>query len=371
MVTGASTADLAIVLVDARHGVVEQTRRHAFIASLLGIRHIVVAVNKMDLVDFARSASTRSPASSASSPAADGVRDVAYIPISALHGDNVVHASERMPWYDGVRCSSTSRPSRSRATTTTAGCASPCSGSSATRSPASASTRARSPAARCARATRSSSCRRASDDHRRRRTLDGSLDSAEAPRSVTVTLADDVDVGRGDMLCGAADAPEPVRELEADVCWMADAPLRPRAIRDQARDADRARDRRRARRRPRRPHARPRRGAPRAGGERHRPRAPAPVAAARRRRVRGEPRDRGVHPHRRGDERHRRRRDGHAGRSRRPPRAPRSTSGPGATRPAGIRCGSEPACTAGPDRYLSEGCIGCCIDLAGTSRTRT
>src|SRR6476469_8135190 len=87
MVTGASTADLAVVLVDARHGVVEQTRRHAFIASLLRIPHIVVAVNKMDLVDYAEEALD--------------ARDVTFIPLSALKGDNVVDRSAAMPWYAG------------------------------------------------------------------------------------------------------------------------------------------------------------------------------------------------------------------------------------------------------------------------------
>ncbi len=97
MVTGASTADLAVVLVDARHGVVEQTRRHAFIASLLRIPHIVVAVNKMDLVDYGEEAFD---AVVRDFPALD-VRDITFIPLSALKGDNVVDRSAAMPWYTG------------------------------------------------------------------------------------------------------------------------------------------------------------------------------------------------------------------------------------------------------------------------------
>ena len=102
MVTGASTADLAIVLVDARNGVVEQTRRHAFIASLLGIPHLVVAVNKMDLVDYSEEVFDAVVRDFCAFRAQLAVRDIAFVPISALHGDNVVERSEAMPWYGGL-----------------------------------------------------------------------------------------------------------------------------------------------------------------------------------------------------------------------------------------------------------------------------
>jgi sulfate adenylyltransferase large subunit len=102
MVTGASTADLAIVLVDARSGVVEQTRRHAFIASLLGIPHLVVAVNKMDLVDYSEEAFDAVVRDFCAFRSRLAVRDTAFVPISALHGDNVVERSESMPWYGGL-----------------------------------------------------------------------------------------------------------------------------------------------------------------------------------------------------------------------------------------------------------------------------
>ena len=129
MVTGASTADVAMILLDARRGVVEQTRRHAYIAAILGIPHVVVAVNKMDLVDFSQERFARDRVgAAASSPSRLGVPDLRAIPISALHGDNVVERGEAMPWYDGARCSSISRRSRSPATATSTTAASRCSG---------------------------------------------------------------------------------------------------------------------------------------------------------------------------------------------------------------------------------------------------
>src|SRR5947199_4863073 len=101
MVTGASTADLSIVLVDARKGVSEQTRRHAYIAALLRIPHLVVCVNKMDLVDFDEAVFDRISEEFADVAALLGIRDVTFIPISALLGDNVVERSSRMAWYEG------------------------------------------------------------------------------------------------------------------------------------------------------------------------------------------------------------------------------------------------------------------------------
>ena len=101
MVTGASTADLSIVLIDARKGVLEQSRRHAYIRALLGIPHVVVCVNKMDLVDFREQDFTRIVADMHAFLAPLAVREVTAIPISALQGDNVVERSDRMPWYEG------------------------------------------------------------------------------------------------------------------------------------------------------------------------------------------------------------------------------------------------------------------------------
>ena len=103
MATGASTADLAIILVDARpdHGVIEQTKRHSFIASLLGIKHVLVAVNKMDLVDFSQERFEQIKSDYRAFASRLDIPDLHFIPISALHGDNVVDRSEKSPWYDG------------------------------------------------------------------------------------------------------------------------------------------------------------------------------------------------------------------------------------------------------------------------------
>ncbi|MBJ7331835.1 MAG: 50S ribosome-binding GTPase [Solirubrobacteraceae bacterium] len=230
MLTGASTADLAIVLVDARHGVVEQTRRHAFIASLLGIRHLVLAVNKMDLVDFSEERFDEISRDFCEfARGLKGVREVTYIPIGAKHGDNVVHVSENTPWYGGlpllehletVEVTGEHDDGHARFPVQWV-----------IRDP---ETGEREYAGQVAGGTL-----KAGDEVvvlpggvrttvAEVRTIDGPLDEAFAPLSVTVKLTDDVDVARGDMLCGAEETPEPVRELEADVCWMADAPLRPR-----------------------------------------------------------------------------------------------------------------------------------------------
>jgi sulfate adenylyltransferase subunit 1 (EFTu-like GTPase family) len=302
MVTGASTADLAVVLVDARHGVVEQTRRHAFIASLLRIPHIVVAVNKMDLVDYAEEAFD---AVVRDFPALD-VRDITFIPLSALKGDNVVDRSAAMPWYTGpallehlegvdiehdrdegglrfpvqyvIRDGASDY--RGYAGRVAGGVAHP--GDEVVVLPSGVRTTI------------------AAVD-----TFDGELASAEAGLSVTIRLAGDVDVSRGDMICSPGDAPELTREVHADVAG--------RALRDQALDDDRARDRRRGRGPPRRRHPPAPRGRRRAGAQRHRPRDAAHVVTRRRGPLPRQPRDRLVHPHRRGDERHGRRGHDHAG----------------------------------------------------------
>ena len=227
MVTGASTADLAIVLVDARKGVVEQTRRHAFIASLLGIPHVVVAVNKMDLVGFDEDTFDRIVREYATLAADLRVRETTYIPLSALHGDNVVERSEAMAWYGGVPLlehletveiaadrdldhvrfpvqwviRDQATDFRGYAGQLAGGVLRP--GDEVVVLPAGTTTTVAAV-----------------------ETFDGPLEAARPPMSVTVRLADDVDVSRGDLLCRPADAPRVARELEADVCWMADAPLR-------------------------------------------------------------------------------------------------------------------------------------------------
>jgi bifunctional enzyme CysN/CysC len=228
MVTGASTADLAIVLVDARNGVVEQTRRHAFIASLLGIPHLVVAVNKMDLVDFSEDAFDAVVRDFCVFRPQLAVRDVAYVPISALRGDNVVDPSEEMPWYGGLpllehletvevqadrNLDELRLPVqyvirdgggdyRGYAGQVAGGVLRP--GDEVLVLPSEQVTTV------------------ASID-----TYDGPLDAAFPPMSVTVRLADELDVSRGDLICRTTDRPALARGLVADVCWMTDAPLRP------------------------------------------------------------------------------------------------------------------------------------------------
>src|SRR5437764_10651199 len=233
MVTGASTADLAVVLVDARNGVVAQSKRHAFIASLLGIPHIVVAVNKMDLVDYDEGAFEDIVEDFGDFAARLDVHDVTTIPISALHGDNVVDHSEAMPWYEGpsllyhlehvhiasdrnlhdvrfpvqwvIRPGADVDPDyRGYAGQVAGGVLQP--GDDVVVLPSGQPTRIAAIDA-----------------------FGGPLERAFPPMSVTVRLEDDLDVSRGDVICGVDAAPAPSREVTADVCWMTDAPLRPGA----------------------------------------------------------------------------------------------------------------------------------------------
>jgi sulfate adenylyltransferase large subunit len=228
MVTGASTADLAVILVDARKGVLEQSKRHAYISSLLGIPHMAVAVNKMDLVDFSEEVFDEIVREfSEFARGLGGVRDIAYLPISAKHGDNVVDRSERMPWYGGVpllehlenvqvaddrnmddvrfpvqwviRDHETDY--RGYAGQVAGGVLRP--GDEVQVLPSGALSRIA-----------------------RIDTFDGPVDEAFAPMSVTLLLEDEIDVSRGDLICAVDGAPELAREVEATVCWMTGAPLR-------------------------------------------------------------------------------------------------------------------------------------------------
>ena len=218
MVTGASTADLAIVLVDARNGVVEQTRRHAFIASLLGIPHIVRR-RQQDGPRRLRRGGLRPDrrATSARSPGASTSRDIAFIPISALHGDNVVDRSERdAAGTAACRCSSTSRRSQVAAdrnldelrfpvqyvirdhASDYRGYAGQIAGGVA------AAGRRGARAARPAQTTTVAAID----------TFDGPLDEAVPPLTVTLRLADELDISRGDLICGPSTAPSLARELD-------------------------------------------------------------------------------------------------------------------------------------------------------------
>jgi len=228
MVTGASTADLAIVLVDARKGVLEQTRRHAFIASLLGIPHLVVAVNKMDLVGYSEEAFDAVVRDFCGFRAQLAVRDVAFVPLSALHGDNVVERSEAMPWYGGLALLEHLETVRVDADVNL----------DDLRLPVQYIIRDGDRDYRGYAGQLSGGVLRQGDEvlvlpSQRTTTVasidvfEGPVQEAFPPMSVTVRLADDVDVSRGDLICRPGDRPSLARELVADVCWMTDAPLRP------------------------------------------------------------------------------------------------------------------------------------------------
>ena len=232
MVTGASTADLAIILLDARKGVVEQTRRHAYIASILRTPHVIVAVNKMDLVDFSEERFREIEQELRETSSRLGLQDVKVIPISALRGDGVVEPGEGMPWYDGPTLLehletvelAGDRDLEHR------------------RFPVQWVIRPISEEHHDYRGYAgqvAGGVWRAGDEvvvlpsGRRSRvaaveTADGPLDEAIPGMSVTVRLEDDLDVGRGDILAGPEAPPTVARELEATVCWMAERPLEPR-----------------------------------------------------------------------------------------------------------------------------------------------
>jgi sulfate adenylyltransferase subunit 1 len=225
MATGASTADLAIILVDARKGILTQSRRHAYIAALLGIPRVVAAINKMDLVDYSEEVFRQLSRDFAALAARVGLRSFDAIPLSALEGDNVVHRSERMPWYHGpalleylenVELASVNtdaafrmpvqrviRPHqnfRGFAGQIAAGTVRP--GDRIVALPSGRSSRVESIV-----------------------TFDGNLEAAAAPLSVTLTLKDELDISRGDMLA-AADAPPAVtNHFEASIVWLQSQPL--------------------------------------------------------------------------------------------------------------------------------------------------
>jgi bifunctional enzyme CysN/CysC len=226
MATGASTADLAVILVDARLGVLPQTRRHSTIASLLGIRHVVVAINKMDLRGYEEGVFTAIRDEYARFADKLGFASVQYIPVSALEGDNVVAGSAHMPWYSGppllayLETVPFARPHelealrfpvqyvlrpdltfRGFAGTIASGVVKP--GMPVVCLPSGRTTKV----ARIV-------------------TYDGDRAEAAAPLAVTLTLADEVDVGRGDTLVGVEGHPHVARSIEATVVWMNEAPMR-------------------------------------------------------------------------------------------------------------------------------------------------
>ena len=231
MVTGNSTADLTIVLVDARKGIVEQTRRHAFLASLLRVPHLLLCVNKMDLVGYDREVFESIREEFAAFASRLELSDLSFIPISALQGDNVVQRSANMPWYEGasllhhleqvyissdrnlidprlpvqwvIRPQATSLPDyRGYAGRVAGGVFKP--GDEVMVLPSGLTTTV------------------AGID-----TFDGPVEEAFPPMSVTIRLTDDVDVSRGDLICRPANRPVMGQDLEAMVAWMTERPLKP------------------------------------------------------------------------------------------------------------------------------------------------
>jgi bifunctional enzyme CysN/CysC len=226
MVTGASTADLALILVDARKGLVEQSRRHAFIASLLGIPHLVICINKMDLVDWSAERYEEIKDEFGSWATRLDVHDMVFVPISALHGDNVVHRSANAPWYEGpsllhhlehvhiasdrnlidarVPVQYVIRPRDDRwhdyrgyAGVVSGGVFK--AGDEVMVLPSGFTSTI------------------ASID-----TFDGPVQEAFPPMAVTLRLGDDLDVSRGDMICRPANKPVVSQDLDAMVCWLSE-----------------------------------------------------------------------------------------------------------------------------------------------------
>ncbi len=227
MATGASTADLAVLLVDATKGILPQTRRHSVIAALLGIRHVVLAVNKMDCVDFSAQAFARIEADYREFAKRIGIAEVVAIPLCAVDGDNVVTPSERTPWYAGPTLMEhletvaigedlESRPFRlpvqwvNRPDATIRGYA----GTIVSGAVGPGDAVRILPSGRESRVARVTSA-------------GGDIVRAVANQAVTVTLADEIDVNRGDVIAAASDPVEVAAQFEATLVWMSDAPMLP------------------------------------------------------------------------------------------------------------------------------------------------
>ncbi|MEH6626850.1 MAG: sulfate adenylyltransferase subunit CysN [Motiliproteus sp.] len=227
MATGASTCDLAIILIDARHGVRTQTKRHSFITSMLGIRHTIIAVNKMDLMDYSEEVFNNIKADFEDFAQDLNLNDVRFVPMSALKGDNVVNVSEDMSWYQGQPLMSllenieiasdrnmddlrfpvqyVNRPNldfRGYCGTVASGVVKP--GDAVTILPSGKSSKIAAIV-----------------------TYDGNLDQAFAPMSVTLTLEDEIDVSRGDMIVHSDKVPEVINKFDANLVWMSESPMLP------------------------------------------------------------------------------------------------------------------------------------------------
>ncbi len=227
MATGASTADLAIILIDARHGVLVQTKRHSFIVSLLGIKHVIVAINKMDIVDYSQETYDKIRADYQSFAARLDLPDVHFLPLSALKGDNVVVQSPNTPWYTGPTLmhlletvyigsdrnledlrfpvQNVLRPNlnfRGFSGTMASGIVRK--GDEIMALPSRKTTRVKSIV-----------------------TFDGEQEEAFSPQSVTLTLEDEIDISRGDMIVRPGNLPRVEQKFEATIVWMSEEPMVP------------------------------------------------------------------------------------------------------------------------------------------------
>ena len=233
MVTGASTANAAIILVDARNGVSEQTKRHTYIASLLQISHIIVCVNKMDLVDWNEEVYNAVVADYEEISSKMLVKDVQYIPISALKGDNVVNRSENMDWYFGAPLLHTLETMHISSDINKIDARFPI--QTIIRPQSDAFPDYRGYAGRI-----SSGIFRPGDEvsilpsgfTSKIKSIDfydQSLKKAFAPMSVSITLEDDIDISRGDMIVKVKNTPKSVQDIEVMLCWLNNEPAKPRA----------------------------------------------------------------------------------------------------------------------------------------------
>lgn len=234
MVTGASTANAAIILVDARHGVIEQTRRHAFIASLLQIPHIIVCINKMDLVEYSEEAYNKVINQFEEFSSKLLVKDVRFIPISALLGDNVVNRSTNMEWYQGAPLLHTLETMHISSDINKVDARFPV--QTVLRPQSDDDNRDyRGYAGRIA-----SGVLRQGDEVtvmpsgftskiKSIDTLEGNLSEAFAPMSVSITLEDDIDISRGDMIVRSNNKPEAAQDVEVMLCWLNNSAAKPRA----------------------------------------------------------------------------------------------------------------------------------------------
>jgi sulfate adenylyltransferase large subunit len=233
MVTGASTADLSVILLDARKGVLEQSKRHAFISALLGIPHLVVAVNKMDLVEHSQARFEELVAEFAgfAEKLNGSQRDIAYIPMSALNGDNVVDRSTGMDWYDGPTLLELleqvevayDHPYDTPARFPVQWVIRPSgpNGSDYRGYAGQVASGAFRPGEEIVVLPGGRRTSIAAID-----SYEGELTEALAPMSVTLRLSEEVDISRGETIARPEQAPTVARELEADICWMTDQPLR-------------------------------------------------------------------------------------------------------------------------------------------------